>query len=101
MASRKTDSMIARATRILTTWAVNHSRWTIALAVLITVAFGSQFFRAKIDTDPENMLEADQPDRVFYNKVKSDFGIHDLIVLGITDDAGIWRRDALKRLTEI
>lgn len=101
MVSSRTDSMISRATRILTTWAVNHARWTITLAVLLTMAFASQFFRAKIDTDPENMLEADQPDRVFYNKVKSDFGIHDLIVLGIADDGGIWRRDALARIKEI
>lgn len=101
MLSTKPDSLITRVTRVLTRWAVNHPRLTLTLAVLLTMAFGSQFLRMKIDTDPENMLEADQPDRVFYNKTKSDFGIHDLIVLGITDDSGIWRRDALEKIKEI
>ncbi|MBI2441818.1 MAG: MMPL family transporter [Lentisphaerae bacterium] len=97
----KVDSLVARAVRPLTIWAVNHPRWTLTLAVLLTLAFGSQFARMKIDTDPENMLEAKQSDRVFYNKVKSDFGIHDLIVLGITDEDSIWRRETLEKIKQI
>lgn len=93
--------MISRLTRLLTTWAVDHPRWTLALAVIATLLFGSQFPRARIDTDPENMLESDQPDRVFYRQVKTDFGIRDLIVLGIDDENGIWRREALEHLKAI
>jgi predicted RND superfamily exporter protein len=51
-----------------------------------------------IDTDPENMLEDDQPDRVLYNRVKKDFGIRDLIVVGIVDEKGIFRPESLERV---
>ena len=54
-----------------------------------------------IDTDPENMLEVDQPDRVFYDQVKKDFGINDLIVLGITDEGGIFRTETLGKIQRI
>ena len=90
--------MIAGGMRVLTTWAADHPRRTLALAVLLTLAFGTQFVRAKIDTAPENMLEPDQPDRVFYRQVKSDFGILDLVVVGIVDENGLWRPEALERL---
>jgi len=63
-----------------------------------TLLFAAQFPRIKIDTDPENMLEADQPDRVFYDRVKKEFGIRDLIVVGIVDEEGIFRPEALERV---
>jgi len=61
----------------------------------------AQFVRIKIDTDPENMLESDQPDRVFYDRVKDDFGINDLIVLGITDENGIFSPETLGKIGRI
>ena len=74
---------------------------TILLVLLVTIAFGIQFPKIHIDTDPENMLPADQVDRVLYNRAKQEFGIHDLIVLGITDEAGMLRPDALSRTARI
>lgn len=50
---------------------------------LITLVFTVAHFRIHIDTDPENMLEPTQPERVFYDQVKETFGIHDMIVVGI------------------
>ena len=64
---------------------------TLVLTLLLTLIFGVQFVNIRIDTDPENMLPSDQPDRVLYNEVKKNFGIHDLIVFGITDAAGVFR----------
>jgi predicted RND superfamily exporter protein len=63
--------------------------------------FGLQFPRITIDTDPENMLEEDQPDRVFYNEIKSIFRIRDLLVVGITDHKSIFRPLALERVDRI
>ena len=79
--------MLERLTRFALDW----PKTVIAATILLTVLFGSQFPRIAIDTDPENMLEPDQPDRVFYDRVKKEFGIHDLIVVGIVDDSGVFR----------
>ena len=80
---------------------MDHPKTTILLVLLTTIAFGTQFPKIHIDTDPENMLPADQADRVLYNRAKQDFGIHDLIVLGITDEAGMFRPDTLGRVARV
>ena len=41
----------------------------------------------QVDTDPENMLSADEPVRVYHNAMKADFGLSDLIVVGVVDEA--------------
>jgi len=82
----------------LTRFALDRPKTVIAATVLLTVLFGLQFPRISIDTDPENMLEPDQPDRVRYDRVKEEFGIHDLIVVGIVDEQGIFRPEALERV---
>jgi len=84
--------------RRLTEFSLDRPKTVIGLALLITVLFLLQFPKITIDTDPENMLEADQPDRVLYDRVKKEFGIHDMIVVGIVDDAGIFRSEALERV---
>ena len=80
---------------------MDYPKTTILLALLVTIAFGIQFPKIHIDTDPENMLPADQADRMLYNQAKEDFGIHDLIVLGITDEAGIFQPDTLARVARV
>lgn len=40
----------------------------------------------KVDTDPENMLAADQPVRVFHNRMKAEFALSDLIVVGVVQE---------------
>ena len=85
----------------LTWFAMDRPRATLVLILLVTALFGSQFPKIHIDTDPENMLEADQPDRVLYDQAKRDFGIHDMIVLGITDARGVFRPETLARLDRV
>jgi predicted RND superfamily exporter protein len=85
----------------LTALAIRYPWRSIALATVVTLLFGWQFRGIKIDTDPENMLEADQPDRVFYDAVKRDFGINDLLVVGIVDEGGIFRPDPLRRVARL
>ena len=82
----------------LTRFALDRPKTVVVAAVLVTLAFAAQFPRITIDTDPENMLAVDQPDRVFYDRVKADFGIYDLLVVGIVDDEGIFRPPALERI---
>ncbi len=74
---------------------LRYPKTVIALTVLVTAFFAAQFSKAQIDTDPENRLEVNQPDRVFYRKVKQEFGIHDLLVVGWADEGGILRTETL------
>ncbi len=82
----------------MTLFSIERPKLVIGIMVLLTLLFGSQFPKITIDTDPENMLEPDQADRVTYNQVKKAFGIHDLIVVGIVDEEGIFRPDSLERM---
>ena len=40
-----------------------------------------------IDTDPENMLSSDEQVRVFHNAMKKEFGLHDIVVVGVVEKA--------------
>ncbi len=84
--------MLERITR----FSLDRPKTVIALVVLLTLLFGLQFPKITIDTDPENMLEPDQSERVFYDRVKKDFGVHDLIVVGIVDEGGVFRSESLE-----
>ncbi|MEE8432958.1 MAG: efflux RND transporter permease subunit [Candidatus Desulfatibia sp.] len=85
----------------MTKFSLDRPKTVIGIVLIVTVLFGLQFPRISIDTDPENMLKPDQPDRVFYNRVKKDFGIHDLIVVGIVDKEGIFRPESLERVARV
>ena len=82
----------------LTAFSMDRPWTTIAISSFLTILFGLQFAGIVVDADPENMLKADQSDRVFYDQTKKDFGINDLIVVGIVDERGIFRPESLKRI---
>ena len=57
-----------------------------------------------IDTDPENMLSADDPARVFHNETKEEFSLHDLIVVGVVNESeehGVFNPESLGRIHEL
>ncbi|PIP68382.1 MAG: RND transporter [Candidatus Omnitrophica bacterium CG22_combo_CG10-13_8_21_14_all_43_16] len=89
--------MLRKLTEIVTRF----PKSTIAIFLIITIFFAMQFPKMKIDTDPENMLEQTQADRVFYDKVKKEFGINDLLVVGIVDEEVIFNSDTLARIARI
>ncbi len=88
--------MLKNLLRRLVTFSIDYPKTVIGLVLTVTIFFAIQFPKADIDTDPENMLEDSQPDRVYYQKLKKDFGINDFIVVGIADENGIYRAEALK-----
>ena len=58
----------------------------VAIAVaLFTIITGAFFPMITIDTDPENMLEKDEPVRVFHNQSKKRFNLRETIVLGVVN----------------
>ena len=73
------------------------------IGLLVLVAAGLMI-RIQIDTDPENMLPADQEDRVFHNLVEERFTLHDAIVVGIVNDThadGIFNAESLAALHQL
>jgi uncharacterized protein len=86
--------------------ALRHPRLVYLFALLLTLVLGLQILHIQVDTDPENMLPADQADRVFHNEVKAEMGLHDAIVVGLVETAhpdGIYNSaslGALHRATE-
>ena len=93
--------MLKNALRRLVTFSIDYPKTVIAIVLAVTAVFAVQFPKAVIDTDPENMLEDSQPDRVFYQKVKKEFGINDFIVVGVSDEKGIFRQEALAAVERI
>ena len=88
----------------LTHAAASHPRLTILLTVLLLLGTGALLPRIQIDTDPENMLPADQPDRVFHNLVKQEFSLYDMIVVGIVNEEhenGVFNTQSLARILEL
>lgn len=58
---------------------------TLALAPTLAPQSLPYLHPLKVDTDPENMLSANEPVRVFHNTQKALFGLHDMIVVGVTN----------------
>ncbi len=78
----------------------------VVYAIVLTLVFvtGALMLRIQIDTDPENMLPADQADRVFHNEVEERFAYYDAIVVGIVNDThenGIYNVRSLAALHEL
>lgn len=72
--------------------------------LLLTLLVGAQIPRIQIDTDPENMLQATHPARVFHNQVKQQFAMHDAIVVGVVNQLhakGIYNPQSLAALHQL
>ena len=81
--------------------ATERPRSVYAVIMLLVVVMGALMTRIQIDTDPENMLSAEQADRVFHNRVEDTFTYHDAIVVGIVNNNhpnGIYNVDSLYAL---
>ena len=83
------------------TFSIDHPKLVITLVVLISVFFLFQFPKVKIDTDPENMLDRNEPVRLVHNEMKETFDLHDMIVVGIFREDGVYTRETLTRIVAI
>ncbi|MFT6268816.1 MAG: putative RND superfamily exporter protein [Alphaproteobacteria bacterium] len=74
------------------------------ILLVLTIGFCSQIPRIQIDTDPENMLDADHPARVFHNDIKTRFAMYDAIVVGVVntaDDLGVFTPQSLTEIYDM
>jgi predicted RND superfamily exporter protein len=72
--------------------------------VAFTVILGALIPLIKVDTDPENMLSADEPVRIFHNQTKKRFALSDIVVVGIVnnkDPNGVFNPSSLTKVYEL
>ena len=83
---------------------------TVLLTLLIAAAAGlpallgrpiGWLHTIEVDTDPENMLSADEPVRVFHDHMKETLGLYDMVVVGIVneqDPDGVFNPESLAKI---
>ena len=85
-------------------FSVNHYKLVILITVLFTLITGAFFPLVTLDTDPENMLEPDEPARIFHNQTKKRFNLSDIVVLGVINEHhpnGVFNPATLKRIYQL
>lgn len=85
----------------LTEFSIRYPWIVIGIALAITVFFAFQIPNIKIDTDPQNMLEADEPTRLFHTYTKSEFNLYDFIAVGVIKEPTAFTADQLNRIYDI
>ncbi len=79
--------------------------WTVIILVLmITGMLASQFPKVQFDNDPENMLSADEPVRIFHHQVKEKFDLYDFVVVGVVNEEhpdGVFNVETLGRVYDL
>jgi len=97
--------MLKRLTRFrqgLVEFSAARPRLVVGLTLLLTVAFGLQFPKVRIDTDPKNMLPETSQVRRYNDRVEGWFGLHpDVIVVGIRNEEGLFNPESLRRIERI
>ena len=82
-------------------FSLNHAKRVYLLMAIVSLGLAAFIPTIQIDTDPENMLPDDQPDRVFHNQVKQEFALHDAIVVGMVNDESIYNTDSLSAIHQL
>ena len=85
-------------------YAVNKPKVIIRSTLIVTLLMCLFLPFASIDVDPENMLAADEPARVFHNQMKKQMDINDLIVLGVENPnhpSGVFNPKSLNQIFEL
>ena len=88
----------------ITEYSLAHYKLITVIMVVLTLLLGAMIPLIKVDTDPENMLSADEPVRVFHNQTKKQFVLSDIVVLGVVnkrDPNGVFNPASLARIYEL
>ena len=85
-------------------FSIGRPKTVVLMTAVLFVGVASLIPRISIDTDPENMLPADQGARVFHDRVKEEFSLYDIIVVGVVNDEdadGVFNPSSLARIHEL
>lgn len=86
-------------------FSTDHPKIVTGLVLLATVILGSFIATVDVaedvDTDPENMLSKSDPVRLTHDRLKEDFNIYDMIVVGVVNEDspdGVFNPQSLRKI---
>ncbi len=101
----------------ITQFSVNRPRLVTGIMVLVTGILAlvavlpsiwpetfSMLYPVKVDTDPENMLSANEPVRIYHHDMKEELSLHDMVVVGIVNEShpdGVFNPESLRKIYEL
>jgi len=86
----------------LVDFSVNHPKLVVALSVIVTLVFMTQFPKMKTDTNPKHMLPETSDVRVWNDEVDRTFGLYeDTIAVGVKNEKGVVNSDTLGKIKRI
>lgn len=85
----------------LLTPSIKHPKIVMLVIGLLTVIAALQLPKIQIDTDPENMLPADEPVRVTNAAIKEEFNLNEFLVVGIVHEDTVFTPAILARAYRI
>ncbi len=90
--------------RKITDFSIKYPKMVVAIVLIITAISLLRVTHFKVDTDPENMLSKMEPVRLFHKKVKEEFSLSDMVVLGVVnevDENGVFNPETLSKVYRI
>uniref|UniRef100_UPI00405757C1 efflux RND transporter permease subunit n=1 Tax=Candidatus Electronema sp. TaxID=2698783 RepID=UPI00405757C1 len=72
-----------------------------AVMVALTLIIGAFIVKVHVDTDPENMLSEHEHVRVFHDQTKKEFGLHDVVAVGVVNERhpdGVFNPETLRKV---
>lgn len=85
-------------------YAIKYPKRIIYLMLLVTAGLLAFVPLIQIDTDPENMLAADEEVRIKHHEMKEKYNMYDMIVLGVINDQhpdGVFNKESLTKVYEL
>lgn len=83
--------------QLVFTWIVNHPKWCIAVAALITFGMSGGLRHLEIDASTQSLFPLDEPEVKYHREVKENFG-SDSIVTVVASSDSIFKSDNLETL---
>ena len=88
----------------ITNFSIRRAGLVTGLMVAFTLVLGALIPRIRVDTDPENMLSADEPVRVFHDENKERFTLSDMVVVGVVNEThpnGVFNAQSLANVFDV
>lgn len=85
-------------------WCIGSPKKVFMVVGSLMLLAMAAFPMVHVDVDPESMLDAREPVRVYHNKIKADMALYDMVFVGITNDQhpdGVYNPETLKNIKAI
>jgi predicted RND superfamily exporter protein len=82
-------------------FALNKPKTIYAVVIAMVMISLAMIPQLTIDTDPENMLSSQNPERIFHKKIQNTFNMPDMIVVGVVSEESIYQPETLNILQQL